>query len=407
MTIGERIAQIRKERGLSQEAFGESLGVTRQSISKWESDSSIPDVDKLLAINKLYGVSIGWILGEDVPPTQEKEQELTEEQLLMVEKIVEKYIAAIPVTKPKKWKGWQKALAGFGGVLVGFWTIQFINEVYALNDNYVSLINDIGRMENTMYSEMNGMAGRIEEILEKQNHMLAYYETNVESVNIENETVTMSAAVVPKNYVNGMTVEFLFESEGQVYTAVAIEGEGNKFICEYEFPYSDMINISVVLKNGEMEQTQLVDCYEGIASSTRVNVCIRNFDLWGSISATQETQELLAYIFHPEKEWTNGQITAKEVTWRIFVNDTLVEEIPARLAKQTAYDMENELIAMGEMDYALVRNLKSGDVLYIITVVTDNYDRTYVAGIDGYQRNDNFMDNYYNADGAETDKWLE
>ena len=50
MTIGERIAQIRKERGLSQEAFGESLGVTRQSISKWESNASIPDVDKLLRI---------------------------------------------------------------------------------------------------------------------------------------------------------------------------------------------------------------------------------------------------------------------------------------------------------------------------------------------------------------------
>ena len=48
MTIGERIAQIRKERGLSQEAFGESLGVTRQSISKWESNTSIPDVDKFI-----------------------------------------------------------------------------------------------------------------------------------------------------------------------------------------------------------------------------------------------------------------------------------------------------------------------------------------------------------------------
>ena len=407
MTIGERIAQIRKERGLSQEAFGESLGVTRQSISKWESNTSIPDVDKLLAINKLYKVSIGWILGEDVPPTQEKEQELTEEQLLMVEKIVEKYIAAIPVAKAKKWKGWQKAFVGFGGVLVGFWTIQFINEVYALNDNYVSLMNDIGRMENTMYSEMNGMAGRIEEILEKQNHVLAYYETEINGVDIETETVTMSASVVPKNYVNGMTVKFLFESAGQMYTVVASEGEGNKFTCQHEFPYSDAINVSVVLKNGEMEQTQLVDYYEGIASSTRVMVWKSNLSLWGSISPTQETQELFSYISNPEKEWSSGQIMAKEVKWRIFVNDTLVEEIPARLAKQTAYGMEEELMAIGEMDYALVRNLKSGDVLYLVTVVTDNYDRTYVVGVDGYQRNDNFMDGYYNVGGVEDAKWLE
>ena len=40
MTIGERITQIRKEQGLSQEAFGDTLGVSRQSISKWEAEVS-------------------------------------------------------------------------------------------------------------------------------------------------------------------------------------------------------------------------------------------------------------------------------------------------------------------------------------------------------------------------------
>ncbi|MCI8565071.1 MAG: helix-turn-helix transcriptional regulator [Lachnospiraceae bacterium] len=41
MTIGQRIAWIRKEHGLSQEAFGETFGVSRQAISKWESDSCL------------------------------------------------------------------------------------------------------------------------------------------------------------------------------------------------------------------------------------------------------------------------------------------------------------------------------------------------------------------------------
>ena len=56
MTIGQRIAQKRKELGLSQEALGSKLGVSRQSIYKWEADSALPEVDKLIALSRLFGV---------------------------------------------------------------------------------------------------------------------------------------------------------------------------------------------------------------------------------------------------------------------------------------------------------------------------------------------------------------
>ena len=61
MTIGQRIAQKRKELGLSQEALGSKLGVSRQSIYKWEADSALPEVDKLIALSRLFGVSVGWL----------------------------------------------------------------------------------------------------------------------------------------------------------------------------------------------------------------------------------------------------------------------------------------------------------------------------------------------------------
>ena len=63
MTTGERIAQKRKENNLSQEALGEALGVSRQSISKWESNLSLPEIEKLVALSRLFGVSVGWLLG--------------------------------------------------------------------------------------------------------------------------------------------------------------------------------------------------------------------------------------------------------------------------------------------------------------------------------------------------------
>ncbi|MDE7220196.1 MAG: helix-turn-helix domain-containing protein, partial [Oscillospiraceae bacterium] len=63
MTIGQRIAQKRKERGLSQEALGEALGVSRQSVYKWDSVSALPDIDKLIALSRMFGVTVGWLLG--------------------------------------------------------------------------------------------------------------------------------------------------------------------------------------------------------------------------------------------------------------------------------------------------------------------------------------------------------
>ena len=63
MTIGQRIAQKRKELGISQEVLGDQLGVSRQSIYKWESDSALPEIDKLISLGRLFDVSVGWLLG--------------------------------------------------------------------------------------------------------------------------------------------------------------------------------------------------------------------------------------------------------------------------------------------------------------------------------------------------------
>ena len=77
MTIGQRIAEARKKLGLSQEALGEKLGVSRQAISKWESDASVPEIDKLIVLSRLFSVSIGWLLGveEETPEIQEVPEE--------------------------------------------------------------------------------------------------------------------------------------------------------------------------------------------------------------------------------------------------------------------------------------------------------------------------------------------
>ena len=62
MTLGQRIQELRKQQNLSQEALGEKLGVSRQAISRWEMDGAVPEVDKLIAMGKLFGVSLNDLL---------------------------------------------------------------------------------------------------------------------------------------------------------------------------------------------------------------------------------------------------------------------------------------------------------------------------------------------------------
>ena len=62
MTLGQRIQELRKQRGMSQEALGDALGVSRQAVSKWE-NGGVPDTYLLPTISKVLGVSIDALFG--------------------------------------------------------------------------------------------------------------------------------------------------------------------------------------------------------------------------------------------------------------------------------------------------------------------------------------------------------
>ena len=119
MTLGQRIAQKRKELGLSQEGLGEQLGVSRQAIYKWESDASLPEVEKLIALSRLFSVTVGWLLGVEEEPRPVGEEELTPQQLAMVREITQGYLSAQPGSLSPRRK--KQLLAGLlaGGCCLG------------------------------------------------------------------------------------------------------------------------------------------------------------------------------------------------------------------------------------------------------------------------------------------------
>lgn len=62
MNLADRIQQLRKSHGLSQEKLAEHLGVSRQAVTKWENGQSTPDVDKIIAMSDFFSVTTDYLL---------------------------------------------------------------------------------------------------------------------------------------------------------------------------------------------------------------------------------------------------------------------------------------------------------------------------------------------------------
>lgn len=67
MTLGENIVRLRKEKGLSQEDLASALAVSRQSVSKWETDASVPELEKLLKLSELFEITLDELVRGERP----------------------------------------------------------------------------------------------------------------------------------------------------------------------------------------------------------------------------------------------------------------------------------------------------------------------------------------------------
>jgi len=284
MTVGQRIAQKRKELGLSQEGLGERLGVSRQAIYKWESDAALPEVEKLVNLSREFSVPVGWLLGEE--DEAEKPQELTTEQLRVVEEIVGRYLAAQggpppprdpdPEAEPdppeKETKGhgesvnWLvsvilKVLAFIVALNLGVILLWRQNE---LEDRYQSLQNSISSSSRSVDEQIDRITRRVEEILQSQDNLTAERSAQVAERDYRTNTITISARAVPKTYVDGMTAEFILASGGETVTVPARQTEHYAFTAELTGPLTDDITVSVAFLAGDQRETQVVEQFQGL-----------------------------------------------------------------------------------------------------------------------------------------------
>lgn len=401
MTIGQRVAQKRKELGLSQEALGDQLGVSRQSIYKWESDTTLPEIDKLIALSRLFGVSVGWLLGVEEPPQTDGAEdagadpgsvpetgpgELTEAQLNMVEEIVGRYTAALP--KPRR-RRWPFVLAGL--VLI----IAFSNLFQSLDTlrlQQESIFNDISRVESSVNSQIGSISSQVEDILKAQNSLVADYGVEISSANLKENRVAFSVHALPKTYSEGMTVQFSIDNgTGGVACVPGDPAPDGGFTGTVACELTDSITISSVFTAADgTRSTQLLDQFQGLYSDSLPAVDLMNYDsgeLLG-LEANESGLVTLPEVYitvspSPSSDGGKepiGQSEIETVRVGLFKNNVLVTWLePCQQPESFHGDFENDMfyhLATG----AQATLAKSTDQIQIAAVVTDQYGREAVYG---------------------------
>ena len=122
MTLGEKLSRLRKEYNYTQEQLADVLGVSRQSISKWESDIAYPETEKLIELGKLFECSMDYLLKDDV--TEKTDTSVSESTFN--EKVTE--ISKKVMTDKNKGKA-KKILKIIGIILAVFLVVDIISMI--------------------------------------------------------------------------------------------------------------------------------------------------------------------------------------------------------------------------------------------------------------------------------------
>lgn len=404
MTIGERIAEIRKNAHLSQEAFGESLGVTRQAISKWESDGSIPDVDKLILIGKTYNIPVGWILGIEEKNSTE---EFTEAQMELIREIVRQCTKEIEhklnegppdppaETQPPKRKGRKFLifLAIVAVIIFTVWCSNMSDQLQSLKNSQSHLQNQITNVEGSVYNQTNVLTNQIEEILNAQNSVLADFGYNIVGYDYAADTVDIEVYMVPKTYTDGMTAEFAAASDDKTFTAEGIEGEGHRFKTTITCKSSDCITLTVAITKGDIVETQIIDVVYNAKSATVPSIYFSSSSaLWGSTASLMGNEESgyrTEQIYITEDKFSEAYfkgIHITDVTAYIIINGKIADEFVC-----TKSDHDRDFCDWFA-EFPFSYNIKNGDTIHYAAVAADNFGRQHLLYDLRYRVIDDFVE---------------
>lgn len=409
MTLGQHIQFLRKKAGLSQEALGESLGVSRQAVSKWEADAAVPELDTLIAMSRLFGVGLGQLLQIEEPKaapesiTEASEKESFSAQ--QIEDILHQYTQQAQFGKEKR-RTFAWVIGGLTSVLFLCGGIYIVQKFNSLQQNIYYLEGQISNLRSSVNSEINNITYRISEALEEQDNILADYSITPIEVDVYNGTLLYQLSASLKEVKEGSTARFLLQYEttdGKLGTVESDILQGPVFEGAVVLPFNYHTDVTLQVTDPDgTQRTQKVDMiydahedYYRITGEAYTGYSTRSIsddELDFTIDGTYQ-------IFYPSvPKALTFDLSLEEIKVELYYNDQLVdsaEMVPVNLrgfdnnsSTEAAVeiappDTAVAIVATGENQtyglkepFSFRRKVKEGDIIKAIFSITDNHGRT-------------------------------
>ena len=328
-TLGRRIQEARKAAGLSQESLGERLGVSRQAVSKWEADAAVPELENLIAMSRIFGVTIGALLGVEPAaeePTEEDspeapggesgdaapDRELTDRELAAVEAIVQKYLEAV---RRPRWSRRKKLAAVAGACAAVLLIVLILNGIFSSLGRRLDQVQDqVNYVQSSVSSQIGSLTGQLSGLLEEQTSLISDYQLQVTDYDLEEAVWYLTASVTPREYTAGTVTTFTARANTGATASAEAQNNGGVFTAG----------------NWAVPMGEAVGGTEAGAGGAEVLISVAFSDESSTIrTQTLETlyDDLAAYRLDVDgfwnKDWENGAISFGSLDLQITNNTSI------------------------------------------------------------------------------------
>ena len=372
MTTGEKIAALRRENGFSQEALGEKLGLSRQAVSKWESDQAVPTMDNLVELSRLFGVPVDTLLRPD-EPLPGKEQQPPEGVKLSAEGLKISYAPVL--TRKTKW---------FIIALAMLILVSVLGNIYAMA-RVQSLEEQLRALQ--MQAQPQETASIVQQSTVEED-ALSDYDIAYDLYYNPNKTITttleLNLSARPKELNQDAEIpKFTIQSAGESWTCAAILEQDNSYVGSTEIPMRDAFTVYLTLTHRESGAVRnlLLGTLSGISNEYRLQFDGQWLNAQGealmdgsaitSENGSTTIRECLQYRFY--NAWSD-RFRAYPVKCRLVLREGDTE-LKSMEMSAVEYNEENgQYYAYCRPDWTVP---KSFEDLELIAEATDSYGRVH------------------------------
>ena len=272
MELYEKLYELRRASGMSQEELAEKLGVSRQAVSKWESGTTQPELSKLIELSKLYSVSVDELLSLEHAKEQQDSTPTAPAAEGASQDTAEDASAAKPdfrtfCAQHKKIIG-GAAVALAALIAVG---VHYNNRINTLSTQVNDLRSQLYNVQNSLSNQIAGISNNVSDILERESSLISQYSCEVKSVNLKKQECTLAFSLLPKTIGENTAVSLLvtdrssssYTSDSPPTRTADLKQDSFGYLHgEVTVPLSDELSVSVNFKtHGETQSEELDTIY--------------------------------------------------------------------------------------------------------------------------------------------------